>query len=123
MAFVQGISEIIDDLEQVGKKVARDGWQIPKKISDSWVFMIHITDAIDKGNMLRAIAWHPQETSAELQQSVIDTSDNEEVTYEGFVEGGTKYMAARFPAQKAIEREDFVQNIFDFVESSLVNSK
>lgn len=123
MEFVQQIAVIKEDLSQVAENFRRNGWQFAKKISDSWGFMIHLTDAIDTGDMLRAVNWHPQGESGELQQFIVDTSDNDKVNYEGFVEGGTKYMAARFPAQKGIERVDFAQTITAFVDGGLRRSR
>ncbi len=121
MGFVQGIAEINKHFAQTSENFARDAWQIPKKISDSWVFMIHLTDAIDTGDYLRSVNWHPQTTGGDLQQYLVDTSDNQRVDYPGFVEGGTRIMPARFPAEKAIEREDFTQSIMAMVEQGLGN--
>lgn len=119
MEQVQSVAEIVRRFEKIGENFERKGGQIPKKITDSWVLMINITDAIDSGDMLRAVNFHPVETSGELLEYVVDTSDNPSVNYEGFVEGGTKNMEARYPAQKGIEREDFVSSIIDFVEEPL----
>jgi len=124
MGFVQGIGEIIRDFQAVEENFQNDSWQIPKKIGDSWVFMIHLTDAIDTGAMLRAVGWHPQQTEGDLLIWTVDTlTDNPEVDYPGFVEGGTKYMPARFPAQKAIEREDFVQSIAAMIDGGFSNAQ
>ena len=123
MGFVQGIAEINEDLAKIGHNFRENGWQFAKTVSDEWAFMIHLTDAIDTGDMLRAVNWHPQETGGDLQQFIVDVSDNSNVNYEGFVEGGTKFMAARFPAQKGIERVDFAQSITSFVEGGLSRSK
>ena len=114
--MLQGIAEIRQAFAAVKENFERDAWKISKELSDSWVYMIHIVDAIDSGDMLRAVNWHPQQTGGDLKQWTVDTSDNPDVNYPGLVEGGTEYMAARFPAQKAIEREDFVQSITDMVE-------
>lgn len=123
MGFVQGIGEIIEGFRAVEENFQNDAWQIPKKISDSWVFMIHITDAIDTGDMLRAVGWHPQQTAGDMQQWTVDTlTDNPNVDYPGFVEGGTKYMPARFPAGRGIEREDFVQSIGAMVDRGFSNA-
>ena len=116
---VTGIAETIRHFEKVGENVVSGGKLIPKKISDSWVLMIHLTDAIDSGDYLRAVDVHPVQAMGDLQEYVVDTSNNPAVTYSGFVEGGTKYMPARFPAEKAIEREDFVSSIMDFIEKGL----
>ena len=119
MKEVSGIGEIIRHFERVAENVTRDAEQIPKKISDSWVLMILLTDAIDSGDMLRAVNFHPVAQENDFSQFVVDTSDNPDVNYEGFVEGGTKFMPARFPAEKAIEREDFVTSITGMVEDGL----
>ena len=124
MEIVQGIGEIIRDFQAVEENFQNDSWQIPKKISDSWVFMIHIVDAIDTGAYLRAVNWHPQQTEGDLLIWTVDTlTDNAEVDYPGFVEGGTKYMSARYPAQKAIEREDFVQSIAAMIDGGFSNAQ
>lgn len=114
MAFIQGIEEIRQAFAQVEENFERDSWRIPKKISDSWVFMIHIADAIDTGDYLRSVNYREGsevENVGDFMQWTVDTLDNEDVDYPGFVEGGTDRMSARFPAQKAIEREDFVSSI------------
>ena len=116
---VSGIAEIIRHFEKVGENFERGGKYIPKKISESWQLMIHLTDAIDSGDYLRAVDVHPVQGTGDFQEYVVDTSNNPAVVYEGLVEGGTKYMTARFPAEKAIEREDFVTSIMDFVEKGL----
>lgn len=124
MGFVQGIDEIRKGFRDVDENFKNDAWKIPKTLSDSWVFMIHITDAIDSGDMLRAVNWHPQTTEDVMKQWIVDTlTDNPEVDYPGFVEGGTKYMEARYPAQRGIEREDFVQSITGMVEGGFSNAK
>jgi len=124
MGFVQGIDEIRRGFRDVDENFKNDAWKIPKKLSDSWVFMIHITDAIDSGDMLRAVNWHPQTTEDDMKQWIVDTlTDNPEVDYPGFVEGGTKYMEARYPAQRGIEREDFVQSITGMVEGGFSNAR
>jgi hypothetical protein len=124
MGFVQGIGEIRKGFRDVEENFQNDSWIIPKKISDSWVYMIHITDAIDTGDMLRAVNWHPQATAGDLKQWTVDTlTDNPEVDYPGFVEGGTKFMEARYPAQKGIEREDFAQSITDMVDRGFSNAR
>lgn len=123
MEIVQGISEISADLKAVAANFRRNGWQFASKLSQNWVMMIHLTDAIDTGDMFRAVNWHPQETSADFQQFIVDASDNSAVNYEGFVEGGTKFMTGRFPAQKGIERTDFAQMIDSFVESGFSHSE
>ena len=119
MTFIQGIAEIRKGFAETKENFDDGGEVIARKIEQSWVLMIHLTDAIDKGNYLRAIDSRPVNASGEMQQFVVDTENNSEVIYSGFVEGGTKYMAARFPAQKGIEREDFVQTILDFADSGL----
>jgi hypothetical protein len=122
MGFVQGIGDIRKGFRDVQENFERDAEKIPKKISDSWVLMIHLVDAIDSGDYLRAVNFHPQQTAGDLKQWTVDTDDNSDVTYPGFVEGGTKLMTARFPAEKAIQREDFVQLIGDMVERGLSNA-
>lgn len=119
MEQVQTVAEIVGRFKKAGENFERGSGQITKKISDAWVLMINLTDAIDSGDYLRAVAPHPVQTSGELLEYVIDTSDDSNVIYEGFVEGGTKYMEARHPAQKAVEREDFVSTILDLVEKPL----
>lgn len=123
MRVVKGIGEILEGFAHTQENVERDAWQIAKKIQDSWAFMIHLTDAIDKGDYLRAVRWHPQETGDDMQQFTVDTSDNPKVDYPGFVEGGTKYMAGRFPASRAVEREDFVQTMAAWVENGFSNAR
>ena len=121
--MIKGIAEIIEGFRAVEENFERDAWQIPKKLQDSWAFMIHLTDAIDTGDYLRAVKWHPQASADDMQQFTVDTLENPKVeNYSGFVEGGTKYMEARFPAQKAVEREDFVQTIGSFVEKGFSNA-
>lgn len=116
MQIIEGTEEILQDFRAVKDNFERDSRQIPKKLQDAWVFMVHLTDAIDSGDYLRAIGWHPQSSAGDLQQFLVDTSDNKNVDYEGFVEGGTTFIAARFPAQKAIERGEFVSSIAAMVE-------
>jgi len=119
MAFIQGIEEIRQAFAQIEENFERDSWQIPKKISDSWVFMIHIVDAIDTGDYLRSVNYRKGsevEGGGDFMQWTVDTLENEKVDYPGFVEGGTDRMAARFPAQKGIEREDFITSINDMVD-------
>lgn len=119
MKTVDGIAEIIRHFEKVGENVVRSGVQIPKKISDSWVLMINITGSIDSGDMLRAVNHHPVQTSGDLLEYLVDTSDNPNVNYAGMLEGGTVYFEARNIAQRAVEREDFVSSITDPVEKGL----
>lgn len=119
MEFIQGIREIREAFDALESSVERDSWQIPKKIEESWAFMIHLTDAIDSGDYLRSVKWHPQQTEDGLMQWTVDTLEDPDVTYPGFVEGGTARMPARFPAQRGIEREDFVQSITQLVERPL----
>lgn len=116
MKMVQGGGEIVRAFAKTQSDFERDAWQIPKKLQDSWAFLIHLTDAIDTGDYLRAIKWHPQATADDMQQYLVDTDENPKVDYPGFVEGGTKFMAARFPAEKGIEREDFVQTVASLIE-------
>lgn len=126
---MQGANEIPQNLRRLEKKFEGDAWQFPKKISDAWVFQIHIVDAIDKGNYLRSVGWREdgaednfQQTIGEagsFQQFIVDTARDPIVTYPGFVEGGTKYMAARFPAQRGIEDVDFAQTFDAFVDYGL----
>lgn len=123
MGFVQGIEEIRRDFAAMEENFRDDAWQIPKKISDSWVMMIHLTDAIDTGDMLRSVGWHASASEGDMRQWIVDTSDNREVDYEGFVEGGTQQMPARFPARRAIEREDFVTSITDLVERGFTGAQ
>lgn len=120
---IQGIGEIIQGFAQVEENIERNAWQIPKKIQDSWVFMIHITDAIDTGDYLRSVHWHPATTENEMRQFTVDHSENPKVDYPGFVEGGTRYMPPRFPAQRAIEREDFLQTIGSWIEGGFEHAK
>ena len=123
MQVLTGIGDVIKAFERLEETIEENAWAIPKKIQDSWVFMIHLTDAIDTGDYLRSVKWHPQGTEGALRQFIVDTSENPKVDYPGFVEGGTRYMEARFPAQKAIEREDFVQGIGDWIERGFSNAK
>ncbi len=116
---VSGISEILRAERGIAENFASQPDAIPKKITDAWVLMIHITDAIDSGDYLRAVNFHPVQSGGDLLEYLVDTSDNPKVDYPGFVEGGTKFMAGRYPAQKSIEREDFVPLIRQMVETPL----
>lgn len=120
---VTGIGEILTAERSIAKSFERNSRLIPKKISDAFVQQIRITDAIDSGDFLRAVNFHPVQTSGDLLQYLIDTSDNPGVNYGGLVEGGTESMPARFPAQRAIESEDFVSTILALVETPLSKSK
>ncbi len=123
MGVVKGIAEIVEGFRAVEENFEQGAWQIPKKLQDSWAFMIHLTDAIDSGDYLRAVKWHYQVTTGEMQMFTVDTLENPEVEkYTGFVEGGTKYVEARFPARRGIEREDFVQTIGGFVDKGFSNA-
>lgn len=119
MEFVQGIADIRKGFAEVKENFDEGGEVISRKIEQSWVQMIHLTDAIDSGDYLRAIGSRPISANGEMKTYIVDTEENPDVIYPGFVEGGTKFMAARFPAQKGIEREDFVQSILGFADSGL----
>lgn len=112
--MLEGKREIIKGFADLLEVWERDADLIPRKFSENWIFSIQIVDAVDEGDYLRAVDFHEVSSEPYLQQFQIDTSNNPDVTYEGFVEGGTKYMEARFPAQKGIERTDLV-NVFDYL--------
>lgn len=123
MKVLSGIGQIIKAFEETERNIETNAWMIPKKIQDSWVLMIHLTDAIDTGAYLRSVKWHPQGTESEMRQFIVDNAENPDVEkYAGFVEGGTRYMEARFPAQRGIEREDFVPTIADWIERGFQKS-
>lgn len=123
MSFHSSVSEIIGDLERVGENFERGGWQFAKQIQDAWVFEIHLKQAILTGAYLRAIAWKAGESSGDIRQFIVDESSNPDVEkYSGYIEGGTKYMPARYPAQSGIERVDFVQTIDAFLDAGMIHA-
>lgn len=126
MSFTQSVSEIIGDLERVEDNFEKNGWQFAKQIAQSWVYEIHLKDAILSGDYLRSIAWKEGESSADVQQYVVDSSSNPKVeNYSSYVEGGTKYMPARYPAKSAVERVDsaFVQTMDALLDSAMIHTQ
>lgn len=123
MSFVSSMSELTGDLRSVGENFERDGWRFAKEIQDAWIYEIHLKDVILSGDYLRSIGWKATESSEDFQQYVVDSSSNPDVeNYSGFIEGGTENMPARYPAQSAVERVEFVQTIDALIDAGMIHA-
>lgn len=119
--ITETIQEVVQRFDNLITVFYRDGWKLAKNIADNYILEIQVQYIIDTGRFLRSIGWREQVHAADdhFQQYFIDSSRDYFVTYDGFIEGGTKFMPARYPAQKGIERTDFELHIDSLVETSL----
>ena len=88
-------------------------------IKNSWEEEIFVVDAIDTGRMIRSIDWREEVTSyGDDLEFFIDGTDDPLMTYDGYVEGGTKYMKARYPARRGVENAEFKQTIDVIIDTN-----
>lgn len=73
-------------------------------------------NAIRTGAFIRSINWHAVEESPDLHEYLVDTSDDPIVTYDGFVDQGTRYIVPRYMARKAIENLQLVDTVDAIVD-------
>lgn len=118
--ILQGAETVLRALHEFE---SADWSPIAVAIKNSWEEEIFVVDAIDTGRMIRSVDWREQVTSfGDDLEFFIDTSDDPLVTYDGYVEGGTKYMKARYPARRGVENADFKQTIDVIIDDSFDNA-
>jgi hypothetical protein len=84
---------VINDLDSYERNWARRSDEIPREIYVNILAQIVATDSIDTGRFYRALDFR-EEAYGQGYRYLIDSSRDEEVTYEGFLEFGTKRVNA-----------------------------
>lgn len=112
--MIQGLSEIVDAFARLN---TADFSLIAVEVENRYEEQVFIKDAIDTGRFIQSISWHPSIQSAEVHSFEVDTSADPLVTYEGFVDQGTKFITPRYMARGAVESlylGDVMDEIFGF---------
>jgi hypothetical protein len=89
-----------------------DYFPIARAIKNSYVEQVYEVDAIKTGRFVQSIDWRRGILVPSMQSFFVDTSKDQLVTYDGWVEHGTAKMPARFPARRGIVAAD-LEPIFD----------
>ena len=100
--MIQGQLDVIQAFE----RLERADWSpVAVEIVNRYEEQIYIVDAIDTGRFIQSIDWRESVSAGfDRRDYFVDSSSDSMVTYDGFVEGGTKYMAARYPARRALQQ-------------------
>lgn len=111
---VIGAEKPIRDLEEYIRVLERRGDEIPYEIKTSVVREIVRTRSIDTTAMIQAVDYHQEIVTSGHQTFRIDTSNDESVTYDGFVEvdGVTRNWQGRWNFRGGIENAN-IHRIFD----------
>lgn len=99
--YQQSIAEIVQTLERL--KTA-DMDPFASAVKTAYQEEVYVVDAIDTGRFIQSIDYYQTGASGPDNVSYnVDSSKDPLVTYDGFVEAGTIYMNARWPAKRALE--------------------
>lgn len=98
--MIQGFDTIVNAFKRLD---TADFSAIPTEVENRYEEQVFQKDAIDTGDFIQSIGWHPLIQSPEVHSYEVDTSNNPDVFYEGFVDQGTKFITPRYMARGAIE--------------------
>ncbi len=115
MQVVQGIDEVIRAFEEF---ILADWSGVADDIKDAWIEQVYLQDAIDTGRFIQSIDWIQTQWGDAFERYLISTQRDVFVTYDGFLEYGTKYMKARPMAQRGVETADISPTIDDVVNDA-----
>lgn len=107
--MIQGIGSVI---QAVRHFINLDYVPVARAIKNSYVEQVYEVDAIKTGRFVQSIDWRRGIWMPGQQEFFIDTSRDELVTYDGYIEFGNDRMEARYPARRGILAADLGQ-IFD----------
>lgn len=112
---VQGIDDVLTAFRGF---VNSDWTAIANEITSSFEEQVYVVDAIDTGRFIRSIDWLEGEARDAFVQYLISTQRDVFVTYDGFIEFGTRFMKARYPAKLGIENADISGTIDNVVDDA-----
>lgn len=113
--MIIGGDKVLSDFERFTRNWDREADQIPAEIKASVVREIVRTGSIDTTRMIQAVNYHGGVVT-DGHHFTIDTSDDNEVTYDGFVDqpGVTRNWPGRFFNLRGIERAN-LERIFNMI--------
>lgn len=88
------------------------------EVKNGYEEQVYVVDAIDTGRFIRSIDYRAGSQGPDRREFFIDSSSDVLVTYDAFVEAGTKFMAARWPARRSLELLDFTAAADALVEDA-----
>lgn len=117
-----GAQRVLQAIDRYANTLLQRGDDIPYELKTSIIREVIRTGSIDTAAMITAIDYHREVVTNTEQRYRIDTSNNPDVTYDGFVEfkGETRNWPGRYFYQRGIENAE-LERIFDsFADRSFV---
>lgn len=122
MPVIIGDRQVVGAFDHLVNALDRRVSEFPYEIKTSVVREIVRTGSIDTTRMIQAVNYHEDHVTSSGQHFRVDTSDDDSVTYDGFVDqpGETRNWPGRFFYQRGIEGANIEQVISSIMNESFV---